>query len=77
MKEKDKRKDALVAGAAGFISGAIIGRYVLDEILEDVESPPEEKEIRFACPKCGTDIKQDFKHCPGCGVHLDWTDEPA
>ena len=32
----------------------------------------ETKSMSWNCPECGEKLKGGEKHCPGCGVELEW-----
>ena len=61
-----------------------LSRAIANELkkLNEIEKPPvsatpgdmeKNKEVpTWNCPECGEPLKGGEKHCPGCGVELEW-----
>jgi hypothetical protein len=74
-KKKEPRAEVIAAGAAGFVGGAIVGKYLIDEILsdEDIKDWIEvESEVIYKCPSCKNVLKFGDNYCSNCAQALQW-----
>ena len=74
-KKKEFSPEAAGAAVVGFLGGVAVGRYLLDEILNDEELKEIKKQgtsIIYRCPKCNEQLKVGTNYCSNCGVALEW-----
>lgn len=75
VERKEPSFEVIAAGAVGFIGGAIVGKYLLDEILseEEIDELKEDKvDFIYKCPNCKNILKFGDNYCSKCGTALQW-----